>query len=726
MESEFVNAKVVWFADFKLDLDTGELSKHGEFLRLPPQPTKVLAYLVSRPRRLITRDELHRQLWSDGTFVDFDLGLNFCIRQIRAVLDDNAAQPQFIETVPRRGYRFLAEVQIHNGRGARVPPTIPETSIPEASYESRASRRARHYWLATILMLVAIIGAFFVNGRLRRERNRNRGVSERRVTANPLEAPVDSATISPDGKYLAYSDRTGLYVREINTGAVYPLALPKDFKATVNAWLPGTQQLLLTGNGSSNSGNGRAIWKLSILGGAPERLAEDAGFPVVSPDGARIAFLRKGLVESMGLEIWLMRADGNEPKLLTKADPGDWVGALTWAPNGLRVALVKGKMRPVTAHWALETVSVQDGTIRQVFSDPLMQPILCWGPDGRIFYADALDVDLNDSTVKSIAVDPNTGLATGESQTLSEGLGLVGSIHISADGRRLSVLRNGISPQVFIGEFNPRSNRLRVKGRLTMDDRANNPWAWTPDSKAVLFVSRRNGVWNIFKQEVDRHTAELFVGSSDRAFDPRLSPDGSEFYFLLAPRSGDLTSPIKVMRVPASGGPPHEVLTDIGVADIQCSRLPSNLCILGKPAHNEIAVFSFDDQHGIEREVARVPDDIHWSLSPEGSSLAIAALSGNKGQIRFISLNGGPSREIQLKGEWTGIRGMDWFSDSNAMVIAADNGRGTTSLLYVDLSGNCQQLLEGHLGWAIPSPDRHYLAFTEFTGENNVWMLENF
>jgi hypothetical protein len=83
---------------------------------------------------------------------------------------------------------------------------------------------------------------------------------------------------------------------------------------------------------------------------------------------------------------------------------------------------VKGKMRPVTAQWALETVSVQDGTIRQVFSDPLMQPILWWGPDGRIFYADALDVDLNDSTVKSIAVDPNTGLATGGSQTLSEGL----------------------------------------------------------------------------------------------------------------------------------------------------------------------------------------------------------------------------------------------------------------------------------------------------------------
>lgn len=98
------------FNEFELRVLTGELRKRGRLLRLPPQPAKVLTLLALQSGKLVTRDEIKRQIWDQATFVNFEEGLNFCIRSIRAVLRDNADQPRFIETLPRRGYRFIATV----------------------------------------------------------------------------------------------------------------------------------------------------------------------------------------------------------------------------------------------------------------------------------------------------------------------------------------------------------------------------------------------------------------------------------------------------------------------------------------------------------------------------------------------------------------------------------------------------------------------------------------
>lgn len=96
------------FDGFELDASTGELRVGETRLALQPQPFKVLALLVSRSGRIVTREEIRRQLWSTGTFVDFEGGLNFCIRQIRKTLGENARKPRYIETIHRRGYRFIA------------------------------------------------------------------------------------------------------------------------------------------------------------------------------------------------------------------------------------------------------------------------------------------------------------------------------------------------------------------------------------------------------------------------------------------------------------------------------------------------------------------------------------------------------------------------------------------------------------------------------------------
>jgi DNA-binding winged helix-turn-helix (wHTH) protein len=114
------------FGVFELNLDLEELRKNGALLKLPPQPFKLLALLASRSGQLVTRDDIQEQLWGEDTFIDFEQGVNKCIKQIRTALSDNPDNPLYLETIPRRGYRFLAPVR------TKIVPA-PPPQVKEAS-----------------------------------------------------------------------------------------------------------------------------------------------------------------------------------------------------------------------------------------------------------------------------------------------------------------------------------------------------------------------------------------------------------------------------------------------------------------------------------------------------------------------------------------------------------------------------------------------------------------
>src|SRR5438552_2635993 len=115
------------FADFEFDARAGELRRNGATRRLEPQPARVLAVLVEHPGEVVTRAELQQRVWSGDTFVDFDRGLNYCIAQIREALGDSASEPRFIETLPRRGYRFIAPVTEPLRDGPTTVPYIAQS-----------------------------------------------------------------------------------------------------------------------------------------------------------------------------------------------------------------------------------------------------------------------------------------------------------------------------------------------------------------------------------------------------------------------------------------------------------------------------------------------------------------------------------------------------------------------------------------------------------------------
>jgi DNA-binding winged helix-turn-helix (wHTH) protein len=135
--------RLAMFGPYQADLRTGELRKHGIRLRLQEQPFQVLAMLLLNPGELVTREQLQKRLWPGDTFVDFDHGLNTAINKLREVLSDSSATPKYIETLPRRGYRFLAAVDFTNGTpksseeksaavSEQLNPSPLETTIPLA------------------------------------------------------------------------------------------------------------------------------------------------------------------------------------------------------------------------------------------------------------------------------------------------------------------------------------------------------------------------------------------------------------------------------------------------------------------------------------------------------------------------------------------------------------------------------------------------------------------
>jgi DNA-binding winged helix-turn-helix (wHTH) protein/Tfp pilus assembly protein PilF len=167
------NRVVLHFGPFDFEVDTGELRRDGARIRLQPQPARVLALLAARPGELVTREQIQQQVWSGETFVDFEHGVNFCIREIRAALGDSSREPRYIETLPRRGYRFVAPVETRSGADqdrAPDPPLVSAaadlasspagaTEVPAVGVDSSrpGGRRAFAWGLGVPLLLVLLV-----------------------------------------------------------------------------------------------------------------------------------------------------------------------------------------------------------------------------------------------------------------------------------------------------------------------------------------------------------------------------------------------------------------------------------------------------------------------------------------------------------------------------------------------------------------------------------------
>ena len=178
----------VAFGAFTLDVTSGELRKHGTKIKLGEQPFQILSLLLERRGELVLREELHKRLWPSDTFVDFDHGLNSAMRRLRDVLGDGQEKPQWVETVPRRGYRFIGEVRSGtNGAGVATKPAAPQDVVEVAHREAGRTESKVSKWGALAIAVALAVSAWFAWRVSGERRSANLAAQVKTLAVLPLE-----------------------------------------------------------------------------------------------------------------------------------------------------------------------------------------------------------------------------------------------------------------------------------------------------------------------------------------------------------------------------------------------------------------------------------------------------------------------------------------------------------------------------------------------------------
>src|SRR5262249_24482776 len=212
-----------------------------------------------------------------------------------------------------------------------VPITRASLATPSPTGTATSSN-ARRWRIALSAAAVLLMGTGAGWVAARRFNPISTPLAELPLTPDPPDDPILSAVISPDAKYLAFSDRSGLFLRFIATGETHSIALPEGFRPRPSAWFPDGTHLLVARQ--TDPYDNSSLWSISVLGGAPRKIMDDAEARSVSPDGKQIAFERGGMLHE---GIWVMSADGeNTHKVFGEA--GDKVGSVAWSPDGKRLA----------------------------------------------------------------------------------------------------------------------------------------------------------------------------------------------------------------------------------------------------------------------------------------------------------------------------------------------------------------------------------------------------
>src|SRR5215470_7465159 len=347
MPNQVGTSQVIRFAAFEVDLRAVELRKGGLKLRLGGQPFQVLAILLEQPGTVVTREELQKRLWPD-TFVDVDHNLNTAINKIREVLGDSSENPRFVETLPRRGYRFIGAVTV-NGTDAAACPAAENRSTSVSEPAART----------TALQLLALLGAVTLLGAgglwIYKRSETPAPSPQRMLTRITVDEGLQSgATWSPDGRLIAYSsDRGGkfdIWVQQVSGGD--PIQITKGPGHHWQPdWSPDGKYIAYR----SEEGEG-GIYVVPALGGAGfERKIAPFGYhPQWSPDSSQVLFQTHFTAPAHWNRFYVAQLDGSAPhEVLAEfiAQNKLFPGSAAWHPDGQRVTVWVGDISLDPSFW---------------------------------------------------------------------------------------------------------------------------------------------------------------------------------------------------------------------------------------------------------------------------------------------------------------------------------------------------------------------------------------
>jgi serine/threonine protein kinase len=632
-------------------------------------------------------------------------------------------------------------------------------AVKQKMQPGRSVARRRELAAGVVVVLLIASAAFWFAKRQSPSKNPPPELKLRQLTTNSSENAVGTGTISPDGRYLAYTDRKGMHIKLIESGETHTIPQPEELKSNwvdweIGPWFPDGKRFLANAHppgldATEWTSQGSSIWIVSELGGPPHKLRDEATADSISRDGSTISFdTNKGRLGDR--EIWLMGSSGEQPRKLYDTGENSSIGGLNWSPDGQR-ALYERIDEPGPN---LVSRDLKGASPVAILSPPEAKRLneYLWLPDGRVIYA-LREPDPNADTCNywQIRIDPRSGEPVEKPRRITNWAGLcVAATSVTSDGKRLAFLEWRRHTSVYVADLQAGGPRITTPTRLTLDDAWNNPLGWTADGKAVLFFSSRNGAPAVFQQSLGQDTAQPLITvneDEDLVGSACLSPEGSWVFYMVRPKEGDLLAPsklmrvpitggsplalAKLMRVPITGGSPQLVLTANIEGGPRCARSPATLCAIAERSadRKQLVFAAFDPVKGRGRELAELKTDAtadyQWDLSPDGARITF--LKNRGGRIQILSLNGRAPQEITVKG-WNSLTNAVWTADGKGLFVSSLKEEGSV-LMGVDLQGNGRILWENSGGvgtYGVPSPVGRHLAMIGWTLDSNIWMMENF
>jgi len=535
----------VRFGAFELDLGTGELRKQGIRRKIQDQPFQVLQALVERPGELVTREELQRRIWGEGTFVDFDQSLNRAVNKVREALGDSAENPRYIETMARRGYRFIAPVE---GPPKPIQQAVaPVEDAPKLLAQSPASVRP---WGKIAWMAAGVLAA--VGAELWLTHERAPLPPERVVPLTTFTGIAAGPTFSPDGIQVAFSwngekqDNHDIYVKLVDSAA--PLRLTTNpAEDILPAWSPDGRQIAFLRTSGPKS---RELLLVSPLGGVERKLADlSIGVnpgdwwtaPTWTPDSKFLAVRDETAIVLVSAE------SGEKRKLTSPPDgwAGDWQAA--FSPDGRTLAFARIRNGPTQD---IFLVPVSDGAkAHQLTHDSVRIDGLEWTPDGNeVVFASSR---AGDKTLWRISASGGT----------PKELPAVGAFAsqpaIARHGQRAAFVRSTIRKSFWRLDLGPQGLR-RPPVRLVMSSRDDGFPMLSPNGRHIAFTSNRSGSSEVWVCDSQGANAAQLT-SLGFARNPYWSPDSRNIVFEARPGGQNL-----LFVIAADGGARRQVTSDEG------------------------------------------------------------------------------------------------------------------------------------------------------------------
>ena len=660
--------KKLRFAAFELDRQTAELRKSGMKLKLQGQPIAVLSLLLDRPGELVTREELRRYLWPQDTFVDFEHSLNTHIKKLRQVLDDNADTPRYIETLPRRGYRFIAKVEkVPNGNGAvadlveratqsPIEPALPPTATPSllsaASPPAPESSRGRKYATAAILLTVTVAVLYWL---YRPRTPYVTGIHPLTQSGHP-KSLMGRHRLVTDGMRVYFDEFNGDTTRiaqvSVKGGDVSYLdtpLIPNPRVADISG--DGSELLVFSAVGPKEGDRTHqrsAFWIVQLPSGQAQRipdLADSLTWMQFLPGTNQVTYVKQN-------QLYAANRDGTDVHRLMDF-PSNYAAQYTISPDGKMIRF-PGRL------WQIWQSNLNGSAVRQFLPKfPAAIDGEGWSRDGKLYLFDQVVYTATSLWAVSERTLPFRMLDSQPVQ-LTNGPLAFPAATVSGDGKQIFAVGESLR-----GELNV-YDAAAHQFRPFLGAMSGGFIDYSPDGQWVTYVAFPDGtLWRSRVNGGERQ--QLTTPATGVIFSPRWSPDGRFILFNAWQVDRRIDDYKKIYMIPAEGGAP-------------------------------LLLVSGDFQ----------PADASWS--PDGKSIAYGGASGvgDASEVRILDIATLQTRTVAGS---KGMFGPRWSPDGRYIVAQSDDAKRT--LLYSFASNQWSELPTPaettEMGWPTWSHDSRYV-----------------